>query len=388
MAAVPPPGGFLGGLGRIGGILAPDVNSADYDRQVQLNALVQLGLGTLAGAGQPGASFGGALAGGLQQAQQSLQGAQQQAFQSRQEKRREEREDRLEEQQNARVKLDNEAAAIKSREKAASVASRVATGIGNAKGRELEYLKLVGGTPELQSVFSQYGIDPTSITTPEQVTALGQQLSALGSVGVEQDPARSEPLEAIEGPDGKPLLVPRSQAINKTPFSKPSGGVNVNVNNNPSGEERKGATLAVRLEGALQGLQSIQQVDPSALSPTLPEKAVGSVSEIGANALRSPMRQQAAAAQLDALDAALTLSTGAAYTKEQLEGLRNSYFPQIGDDPKTVAAKQQRFESLVNSAYIAAGRAAPQVGEALKPRTAGAPPKLTQNADGSYTYSP
>jgi len=59
------------------------------------------------------------------------------------------------------------------------------------------------------------------------------------------------------------------------------------------------------------------------------------------------------------LDAALTLGTGAAYTKEQLEGYRTSYFPQLGDDEQTIKAKAQRLNNLVEAAYSKAGRAAP-----------------------------
>lgn len=374
--------GFFGGLGSL-------FSGGTTPEEQQRAALFQAGLATLANAQQPGASFGGSLFSGFQAGAGLLQQAQQNAFQSKRLQAQEEREARIEKQETDRIKIAQAEQSRKDRERGASVATRVATGIGNAKDNPLGYFDVVRRSPEIQELAKLYGFDPEGITTPEQVLELGRTLGAQGGIGAEQDPAKTEPLEAIVGPDGKALLVPRSQAVNKTPFIKPAAGVTVN-NNIPSGDERKGATLAVRLEGALQGLSKISQLDPGALTPSLPEKAVGSVSEMGANALRSPLRQQAAAAQLDALDAALTLSTGAAYTKEQLEGLRNSYFPQVGDDPATVAAKQQRFEALVNSAYIAAGRAAPQVDEALKPRGADGKvsSKLIRNPDGSFTYTP
>ena len=63
--------------------------------------------------------------------------------------------------------------------------------------------------------------------------------------------------------------------------------------------------------------------------------------------------------QLDVLDAALTLRTGAAYTREQLNAMRDTYFPVLGDKPQAVQAKKQRLESLLEGAYIAAGRAVP-----------------------------
>jgi hypothetical protein len=63
--------------------------------------------------------------------------------------------------------------------------------------------------------------------------------------------------------------------------------------------------------------------------------------------------------QLDVLDAALTLRTGAAYTKEQLSGMRDTYFPKLGDSTAAVNAKKQRLETLLDGAYIASGRATP-----------------------------
>lgn len=225
-------GAIQGGLGSLAGGLFPVDPALDPETaaQVQRSALLQLGLGTLAGAQQPGASFGGALFGGLQQAQQSVQGAQQQAFQSRQEKRREEREDRLEKQETERLKIAQAEQARKDRDQSSSVARRISTGLSNAKGRELEYLQLVGPTPEFQSVAQQYGIDPAGITTPEQAQALAQQLGALGGLGADPQQAASEPLEAVLDPTTKqPVLRPRSQAVGATPYYRPSNALAVTL---------------------------------------------------------------------------------------------------------------------------------------------------------------
>jgi hypothetical protein len=78
-------------------------------------------------------------------------------------------------------------------------------------------------------------------------------------------------------------------------------------------------------------------------------------------------RQQVEAAQLEILDAALTLGTGAAYTREQLENYRRSYFPQLGDKKGTVSDKQQRLKSLIDSAMIKSGRAAPNMPSGVAP---------------------
>ena len=75
-------------------------------------------------------------------------------------------------------------------------------------------------------------------------------------------------------------------------------------------------------------------------------------------------RQRVEAAELDILDAALTLATGAAYTREQLENTRSTYFPTLGDKPATVRDKAVRLDQLLKDAAMTkAGRAAPTLDE-------------------------
>ncbi len=157
----------------------------------------------------------------------------------------------------------------------------------------------------------------------------------------------------------------------------------------PTGEERKNAYLATRLQGALTKLNEIDAKNPDAAKPGYWEKIAGDTpllgNETAANLARGSARRQAHTAQLDALDAALTLGTGAAYTKEQLAGYAVSYFPQIGDDDAVIADKKERFTNLVDAARAAAGRAAPNIDTALgnAPQTAApvtktAPPAAIQ----------
>jgi hypothetical protein len=129
--------------------------------------------------------------------------------------------------------------------------------------------------------------------------------------------------------------------------------------------ERKAGTLLQRLNGSLAQLDAAVAEDKSAEKPGVIASGLrqGGM-EMLANSITPQARQRVEAAQLDALDAALTLATGAAYTREQLEGHRRSYFPQIGDDAKTIADKTARRENLMRSARIAAGRAATQQGGA------------------------
>lgn len=129
--------------------------------------------------------------------------------------------------------------------------------------------------------------------------------------------------------------------------------------NNASEGERKAATLLQRLEGSQRQLLAALQANPDAAKPELLASGLRALgAEAAANTVTGTQRQQVDAAQLDILDAALTLGTGAAYTREQLEGYRKSYFPQIGDDAATVADKEARLNNVIQAAKIAAGRAA------------------------------
>jgi hypothetical protein len=130
----------------------------------------------------------------------------------------------------------------------------------------------------------------------------------------------------------------------------------------PTEGERKAATLLQRLTSSQQQLEQAVKEDRSAQSPNLASEVVRSLPLVGgaaANAITPEARQRVEAAQLDILDAALTLGTGAAYTREQLEGYRRSYFPQIGDSQGTIDDKAARLQNVIQAARIAAGRASP-----------------------------
>jgi hypothetical protein len=131
--------------------------------------------------------------------------------------------------------------------------------------------------------------------------------------------------------------------------------------------ERKAATLLQRLQFSENQLTQALVDDPNAATPGVFTSALNVLSTPAANTLTSEARQRVESAQLDILDAALTLGTGAAYTKEQLEGYRRSYFPAIGDGPKQIEDKKARLENVIFAAKIAAGK-----GAALVPDVSGA----------------
>lgn len=256
-----------------------------------------------------------------------------------------------------------EAARLKGREQAARESIDPATGQLNAK---LYASKLAQFDPES-------AIDLLKQSAPEKVK-------------YDTSPT------TVTGPGGKPMLVQfasdgsyrKLDGLN--PYIKPGkGDGNGGMGKPPAGYrwtaageleaipggpatrsatstegERKAGTLLMRLEGSERQLVNALKDDASAAKPSLLAQGLRGVgAEALANTTTSPARQRVDAAQLDILDAALTLGTGAAYTREQLEGYRKSYFPQIGDDKATVADKQARLNNVIQAAKIAAGRSAP-----------------------------
>ena len=151
--------------------------------------------------------------------------------------------------------------------------------------------------------------------------------------------------------------------------------------------ERKAATLLRRLEGSLEQLETAVGEDPGAASPSVIAelgRSLPLVGDVAANALNSSERQRVEAAQLDILDAALTLGTGAAYTREQLQGYRRAFFPQVGDTADTERDKAQRLQNVIEAARIAAGRAAPQAGAPAAPQpSAGGQNVIRYDAQGN-----
>ena len=133
--------------------------------------------------------------------------------------------------------------------------------------------------------------------------------------------------------------------------------------NMPSEGERKAATLASRLNFSVGQLNEAVGADPKAALPNTAAEIARFVSRTDflPNKINTEQRQIVEAAQEDILDAALTLGTGAAYSREQLAGYKKSFFPQMGDSAATVKTKQERLANLLKSAEVASGRAASQI---------------------------
>jgi hypothetical protein len=177
-----------------------------------------------------------------------------------------------------------------------------------------------------------------------------------------------------QSPEYRNYLIAKNDPIN--PFKggftdyqtmlKKAGATSINM---PSEGERKAGFMANILDKNILQMQTALGVDPTAVKPNVPASIVAAIAgeNVLSRSITPAQRQIVEDSQLDVLDAALTLRTGAAYTREQLLGMRGTYFPRIGDSPETVKAKQGRLETLLNSAYIAAGRATPDRVSATPP---------------------
>jgi hypothetical protein len=133
--------------------------------------------------------------------------------------------------------------------------------------------------------------------------------------------------------------------------------------NMPSEGERKSAVLASRLNFSVGQMNDAIGADPKSAMPNTAAEVARFVSRTDflPNKINSAQRQIVETAQLDIIDASLTLGTGAAYTREQLESYRRAYFPQLEDNPATVKSKQDRLINLLKSAELGAGRAAKDI---------------------------
>jgi hypothetical protein len=150
--------------------------------------------------------------------------------------------------------------------------------------------------------------------------------------------------------------------------------------NMPTEGERKAGFMSSILDKNILQMQNALGVDPKAIKPNVPASVVEAVTgpNLLSRSMKPEQRQIVEDSQLDVLDAALTLRTGAAYTREQLHAMRDTYFPVLGDKPPAIAAKKQRLETLLEGAYIASGRATPPRVSALPPVSPPPKPDLNQ----------
>lgn len=152
-------------------------------------------------------------------------------------------------------------------------------------------------------------------------------------------------------------------------------------------DERKAAYLATRLKNAQSVFDDLAKKNPDALGANWAAESVRGIPAVGefaANVFSSSDRQRADAAQRDALDAAITLATGAAYTTAQLEAARRSHFNMPGDSDAVKAEKKARLDALVSAAELAAGAAGGNVAPVTDAFKATMQPAVKITSDAEY----
>lgn len=210
-------------------------------------------------------------------------------------------------------------------------------------------------------------------------------------------PADGQGVEIPKAPD-KPREAPSGYRwVNGNLEAIPGGPADPNApkptDAKPTEAQQKTLTLLTRIAGGTSDIQKALALDPEAqqagLMETLSRNVLGE--GVVTRSIAGPERRMVTDAQADILDALLTLGTGAAYSREQLIGQTISYFPQYGDTPAEIAAKNDRLQRLTEAARIAAGPLAEKFDETIKPLfgTIPTPPPAATEATGpAVTVSP
>lgn len=171
----------------------------------------------------------------------------------------------------------------------------------------------------------------------------GNLTVAQGGLGLRQQEFNRGAFDIKETPEGL-VYVPKAPGQATAPVMGAGGEQLKGVSGGKATEgERKAATLLSRMQLAQTQMDQGKEGMPGFLTSVTPR--VGLPEE----------RKRTEDAQLDFLDAALTLATGAAYTEFQLKGAMQSYFPRFGDDAATIAEKELRRQNLMEAARISAG---------------------------------
>lgn len=158
-----------------------------------------------------------------------------------------------------------------------------------------------------------------------------------------------EPLVAIQTPDGRTVLVPRSQAVGATPAA---------TRENPSGEERAAANYYGRMEAAEKLLGNFK---PTLMQSIAAEKWMegGSATSAVANSMLGEQGGSFYQAAADWVRAKLRKESGAVISPEEMVQEIRTYFPQPGDSAARIEQKRQARLQAMSGMKDMSGRAAP-----------------------------
>jgi hypothetical protein len=158
---------------------------------------------------------------------------------------------------------------------------------------------------------------------------------------------------SVQNTDQGKMYVPTTPGAQAIPVTGPGGAPLKSAagSGQPTQDELQTATLLARVSIAEQQIGEAAKANQSAAAP-------GVFNPLAPRAFKSEERKQVEDAQDEFLDAALTLSTGAAYTQEQFDAAKRTYFPTALDDAQTIKDKANRRKNVIESARLRAGRAA------------------------------
>ena len=172
-------------------------------------------------------------------------------------------------------------------------------------------------------------------------------------LGASLRPPPQQPLVAIIGSDGQPVLVPRSDASGKQPV--PPGG-----NAKPSEDQGKAAGWVNQATLAYQTMQDAIQKDPEAAKPGKMEMGLGALPKVGramSYAAMSPQRQRFASAASSFSEAVLRAATGAGVNHDEAVQKVEELTPRWGEDQVSINDKQARTVMYLQSLATRAGNA-------------------------------
>jgi hypothetical protein len=195
----------------------------------------------------------------------------------------------------------------------------------NSRTRQIEPVRFGGGAVP----------GPTPIPAPDAAMP--------GAIPAPEAPVTAQPAGAVQPPTFRPV---------------PKDG-------KTSENERTAAYNAGRTLLSAADIFNTVKSDPDAIAPGALEAGVGLF--IDPNFIRSADRQIVSSAQYEAVDALLTLATGAAYNQEQRASQIQRFIPLYSDYPKTREYKKRALLDTIQVAKVKSGYAwTPEMDVALE----------------------
>lgn len=168
----------------------------------------------------------------------------------------------------------------------------------------------------------------------------------------------SEPLEAILGPDGKAMYVPRSQAVGKTPATN---------RERPSEGERNAAAFYGQMRDALTTINTLEnRISENELQLLTSLSHEGVVGRMNRNQLSEDAKRYYRA-MMQFTEARLRPVSGAAIADSEYDKDRMTYFKQYGETPALAEDRLRAREGALQNLRMKSGVLAPKDDERDSP---------------------